>query len=587
MRWKREQMRLMARQVAGCRWSEESSREIIHVNFLSLYQRTVLRNLVTQEPRVMLSTDIRKMKPAVSAMETWFNKDIRRMRLADSLQIVTQSALYGIGIMKVGIADPATAALRGWALDAGQPYALPVDYGNWVWDVHAFHPEECSFMGHRFRVPLEAVKGDRHYSKYRKDLVASDDPRFNVEGDERINVLGRGYYGADEEIEDMIDLWEIYVPAHNCIITLPEDAMTGVTAPAHGGRPSALCEQNWVGDESGPYEILSMENVLGNLEGKGPMQDLLDMHLPLNAITRKLFRQALRQKSNTIVRKGSDGDIKRIAESDDGDIIPLDNPQDVTRIEQGGANALALQFLTQMKELFSWFAGNLDVMGGLSPQGQTATQEKLLNQNSSGGIIDMQLKTQVMVTGVIRKLLYLHWHHPTNVMKTRYEPEGLPDMGIERQVHPWPASGQRDLVRDGNWEDIDLKIDAYSLTHTTPQAEAQALTEFITKIYMPMAQIAQQKGVDLDFAVFAEKYGRYMNIPDLGEVLKIGEPMPPEQEAGGGGEAGPQPAPETTTHLRQNMPGRTTQGDAINRMNTLAGMNTGGNQSTKNGQPAR
>ena len=441
MRWRREQIKAMARQVAGCRWSEHSSRETIHVNLLALYQKTVLRNIVTQEPQTSFRTDNMQMKPVASAFEPWFNKEIIKMKLGPSLAMCAQAGLYGFAAMKVGLADPGRAALRGWADRAGYPFAAPVSYDDWVWDYHATCPEECAFMGHRFRVPLEAVKGSTHYNKYRKELAASEEQRFNVEGDERLYVEGRGYYGSDEEVEDMVDLWEFWIPQHNVIITLPHDGMTGVTATSHGGAPTPLCEQQWVGDDSGPYEILSYENVIGNLEPKGPIMDLLDLHLPINRDVRKLFRESGNYKSVTVLRKGNDGDTERVRESIDQGLLPLDDPQGVQRLEMNGPSALMLQFVMQMKELFSWFSGNLDVMGGLSPQGRTATQEKLLNANSSGGIQDMQLKFGTFTTNVVKKIAWLHYHHPHLVMESTYEPAGLPEYAQPRELHPWHQAG--------------------------------------------------------------------------------------------------------------------------------------------------
>src|SRR5207253_10472217 len=63
----------------------------------------------------------------------------------------------------------------------------------------------------------------------------------------------------------------------------------------------------------------------------------------------------------------------------------------VTQIVQSGQTLQILSVVCdQLKQLFSSQAGNLDIMGGLSPQSKTAHQDAMLNQNSSQSIADMQ-----------------------------------------------------------------------------------------------------------------------------------------------------------------------------------------------------
>lgn len=577
----RSERKAAVRQYAGAHWSEEASKEKVHVNLLSLYVSVVSRNLIAKAPRVMMSTYDRASKSTVAAMQDWANKEIEHINLANTLQRVVLDALFSIGICKVALATPGDAASLAWNVQAGSPIASRVDLDDFVYDIHARDFSEVSFIGHRYRVPLDTVRDSKLYNKSRKNLTASNDHRFNQEGDERVNVLNRGYVGDDEEMEDMVDLWEVYVPRHRCIYTLHEDCLSGASAPQYGGQVEALREQDWIGPDTGPYHILGYGTIPGNCMPKGPIQDLIDLHLPLNLIMRKLIRQAERQKDLTLVQRGGDGDAERYRNANDGELVPTDNPANAKQVSMGGPNQVMFQFFLQLKDLFSWMAGNLDIMGGLSPQAKTATQDSMLDKNSTRAIADMQERTIAFSASVLKAMGWFWWHDPMKIMRSTYQVPGMPDTSAERYVYPAGHPDPSVQRRDGNWEDMDLKVDPYSMQHQTPQQRAGDLMKIVTSVYMPMAQIAQQQGVGFDFNAFIEIMSGYMDMPDMQRILATQEKPKEESAQGGGGggggqEAGPGPAETTRTYVRENMPGRTRQGNDMNMMNALAGVDAGG-----------
>ncbi len=565
---------------AGPNWGEINS-QISYVNLLSLYVSIVSRKLIANNPRVLLSTFSRQDKPAVTAMNTWVNKEIEGMRLANTLQRIVLDALFSVGICKVSLATPSDSALGAWNVQAGQPYAQRVDLDDFAYDHHARDFSEASFTAHRYRVPLSTVRDDsKNYNKSRKSLTASTDERFNTQGDERINVLGRGYWGNDEEIEEMVDLWEVYCPRHKCVYTLSEDNLTGVTAPGHGGKPEPLREQDWIGPDSGPYKFLGYLTVPGNAMPKGPIMDLIDLHVSANRIMRKLIWSAENMKDVLILPKGADGDIERIRNSMHGDIVGMDRPQEAKNVVMNGPNQMLWQFFGELKGLFSWLAGNLDIMGGLSPQAKTATQDTMLDRNSTEGIGHMQDKTVSFTSDIIESLCWYYWHDPQKVMKTQYTLPGMPEMSIQRKVAPWNSPDPRALKRQGNWEDLDVKVDPYSLSHTTPQQRASDLMKIATQLYMPGAELFKSQGIMLDLNMFIAKMGEYTDNPDWVDLL--GAAPPPQEEPGpSSGDIGPRPAQTERTYNRTNTPGRTREGNDMMLQNALAGMDGGG---ASNGQ---
>ncbi len=582
----RENRLNMVREYVGRNWSEEGTRRTVPVNLLALYVSVVGRALIAKAPRLMLSTFNRQAKPTVNAMQTWANQEIEETKLANTLQRIVVDALFSIGIVKVALASPADSAHVAWTLSAGQPFAERVDLDDFVYDVHARDFNEVGWIGHRYRTPRRAAV--EMLGRKAKGLQSSPDRQFNEQGDERIYMLGRGYQAGDfEEYEDMVDLWEVYLPRDRVVVTLPDDYLIGAQASDSGG---ALLQQPWIGPDTGPYAILGFGTVPGNAMPKGPMQDLLDLHEAVNRTFRKIVRAIDRTKEVAAVQGGAQEDGGRIIHADDGDMVTVNRPEAIKQLVFGGQHAQPLMLLANaFKDLFSWQAGNLDIMGGLSPQSKTATQDRMLNENSSRAITDLQERTTEFVAHVLKKMCW-YWHNdPVKVQKTSHSIPGMPNHSIQRNVHPRNAMdhlGRPHLLRrDGRFEDLGIKVDPYSLKHSTPESRMATLNQVMQQVVLPLMPILQQQGIGLDINAYLQKIALLMDMPDLVDVLTIQEP--PQQGEGSPGRGVPEapqmPNQTERTYTRQNMPGRTRQGNDLNLANALQGVNPGGAQ--RNGQP--
>jgi hypothetical protein len=574
----REERREMVRQYVGQHWSEEGTGEKVTVNLISLYVSVVGRNLIAKNPRVMLSTFDRQNKPAVSAMQTWCNSEIVRMKLQNTMKRVVLDGLFSLGICKVALATPADSASVAWNLVAGQPFAERVDLDDFVFDMHARDFCECSFIGHRYRVPIDVVKDSALYTNARLSLEPSFDAAFNVQGDERISMLGRSYYGqGTEEFEDMIDLWEVYLPRHRLVVTLVDSSLSGpmgagVTGP--NSTPGPLRVQKWLGSDGGPYHFLQYGTVPGNAMPKAPIQDLVDLHDATNRMYRKAIRQGERQKEILAVAGGAMEDGNRVMQASDGDIIRVDNPERSQTRVFGGHNQQNLALGTHLKDVFGWIAGNLDMMGGLAPQSKTLGQDQMLAQNASRAVADMQDTTVDYTADVLKSLCWYWWHDPFKVMKTKAQLPGLPDMGIQRQVTP------QQRMR-GRFEELEIEIDPYSMQHSTPQSRLAALNQIVQGIITPMMQFLQQQGVSFDVNAYLQKVAAYADMPDLVDIVTIQEPPHPDLQASGGAPPeAPKPAETTRNYVRHSAGADNQQSRGADFMNQLA---AGANQ--PNGQP--
>lgn len=583
LRYPRQERFNAVRQYVGKHWSEEGASKEVPLNLIGAYVSIVGRKLIAHNPRVLLSTWNKKAKPTVKTMEDWANQEIEDLNLANTLQRIVIDALFSVGIAKVSLATPADAALAGWNLKAGEPCCERIDLDDFVFDHHARDFSEVSFIGHRFRAPLDVIKSSKIYSKDRKELVAEPDKIYNLEGDERIGMLGRTTVGGEEEFEDYVDLWEIYLPRHRVVVTLCEDQLTssmtseGKLDKSYG---KALRIQKWLGPDSGPYHILGFGVVPGNTMPKAPIQDLIDLHEAVNRILRKLIRQADRQKELTGVKYGTeDGD--RIMNANDGDIVRSNDPAGITPFKSGGVDQALFQFFLAMKELFSWLSGNLDIMGGLSPQAKTAHQDAMLNQNSTATVGEMQQRTVDFSACVVESLCW-YWHHdPSTVQKSEFSLPGLPGISSMRRVFPNHPKHfdprhpefrrKKAMVRSHAFEHMKIQVDPYSMQHQTPQERLAALNQVVAQIYLPMAQMAKEQGINLDLNAYFTKIGKLTDDPDLQDLLTIQEPPAPDAAgAGGGGDSGPGKPTQTSREYVRRSVGGTPQGKQQDLMQQLA-----------------
>lgn len=581
LRAAREERREMVRQGAGRHWGEEGTNERVPVNLISLYQKIVIRSLIAKNPRVLLTTFRTPFRPVVHAMQDYVNNSIERMNLSETLERIAYDSLYSIGIGKVSLAAPSDAATASWNIKAGEAVASRVDLDDFVFDPHARDFQSASWIGHRYRAPLDVIRSDQSFSRHRKELTASLDEPYNQEGDERIRMLGAGYVaGMGDELEDHVDLWEIYLPRHRLIITLPDSYLSG-SPPAE-----PLREQRWIGPECGPYYPLCMGIVPGSAMPKAPIMDLIDLHEAANRSFRKIVRSIDRIKEMTAVQGGAEEDGNRIINADDGDAIRVDNPQNIQQFVTGGSalqSVLAGAML--FKDTFSYHAGNLDTLGGLSAQAATAHQEELLNQNASSIVAGMQDTFVRMTSKMTSGLCWYWWNDPRKVHEAVYQIPSMPSMQATRSIFPWNGSGnpsdQRGgLYRNTPFSDLMVKVDPYSLPHQSPQQRLASINQVVQQVIIPMMPMMQQQGINFDIHAYLQKVASYMDCPDLSDILTIREVTP--SPAGSSGNDS-RMAPNTTrTNIRENRSTATREASDRNLMTSALGVDTGGAQ--KNGQ---
>src|SRR6185369_2203665 len=236
------------------------------------------------------------------------------------------------------------------------------------------------------------------------------DINYNHDGTERTSAIGRGHtYGYDEDLVDMVDLWELYLPQERVVKTFSETDLTGPSSAWEGNKPIPLGEQRWIGPDSGPYPILGFFYIPDNIFPIGPVLPLVNLHEHANKNFRKLARQAERLKKNPVCDSSDPQFGSALVKANDGDAVPVNGAGTVQEIIQGGADPNLVQWNNIVIDNFMKHGGNLLTMGGLAAQAGTLGQEEILAQQSNGQIASMYDASAGCACKIADNMLWYYW----------------------------------------------------------------------------------------------------------------------------------------------------------------------------------
>lgn len=536
------------RQYVGKHYSDNGTALKVPINLIELAVNIYARGLVPRVPQVLVTTFIQRLKPTAALLELALNWLLKQIRFEASLGRAVKDALFSMGVMKVGLETTQQVEVQGVFHDYGQPFADAIDLDDWVHDMRARTFEAVAFAGNMYRLPLDFVKESPEFKNVDK-LVATSSDTVNLEegGSETVaNISGKSTIDMDE-YRPYVELWDIWLPLENLLITVPVD-----------NEELLLRVEEWTGPEGGPYHLLGFAGVPGQIMPLPPVAMWRDIHTLSNILFRKLGRQAERQKGVLGVQSSAAKDGEAILHADDGDVVTVDSPEAMKEFKFGGVDQVNLAFLIQMMDKFSWLAGNLDALGGLSAMSETLGQDKMMVENASSRIKEMQGRTATFTRYVVEDLgLYL-WEDPLIELPLI---KRVPGTDIEVPVMFSPEA------REGDYFDFALRISPYSMQDQTPGQRLQTIASIFDRFVAPaMGQMAEQ-GVVLDYEALFKMVAKYADLPELLDILVFEEPRvdstAPQQAA--------MAANTNRTYTRVNRPGGTRPGRDMATVQALLG----------------
>lgn len=532
------------RQYVGSHYGKDGSDKHVPTNMIELAITIYLRQLAARAPQVMVSTGVDELKPFAANMALAINQLPDELGLAKTFRRLTLEAMVGLGVAKVGLCE-SEHHVDGH--DAGQPFVDVVSLDDYFVDMSAKTRGAIQYEGNDYWLDLDTARGmvDGHGG-----LEPDDHTVHGDQGEPRAEGVSADE-GADM-FRDKVWLRDVWIPRTRQVLT-------------YGVKSHRILRVvDWDGPEHGPYYPLEYNDVPGNLLPLPPASLWLDIHELANVLFRKLGLQASAKKTVAAFQGGNDEDVERLKKAKDGEGIRYSG-QPPAQITVGGIDAPTLAFFLQARDLFSYFAGNLDSMGGLSPVSDTGVQDRLVSEAAGARMDAMKSITTEFAKDIFKALAWYEWTDPVRERVIQKSVEGT-DIVLERV---WSEE-----TREGDFLDFNLDIDPYSMEDDTPASRLQKIGQVWERFIIPAMPMIQAQGGSVDVRKLMEVLSKLANVDELRELIVFGEPIPGDPQQGGSGAPSFKPANTTRTYERVNRPGATRSGkdDAMSRILMGAGV---------------
>lgn len=513
------------REYVGSHYAEGGTDEKVPVGFLKLAIDIYVRLLAPQAPRALITTKQYGLKPTAADLELAVNEIPEEIHLADTMRRLVTEALFSVGILKIGLHTVGEVLGHKY----GESFVDVITLDDFFLDMAAKRFDQIQFCGNDYWPLYEDACEDLGCDR---DEIQADD--HALQGEDGVPQAGSISIDTNaQEFKKRLWLRDTWLPKERLFLT---HAVT---------TKKLLRTIEWEGPETGPYPILGYSVVPGNLLPLAPVSMWRDLNELANALFRKLGKQADAEKTVQGFPGGNEEAVLAFQAATDGDGI-LYSGGKPELLKAGGINNSTLMFFLQCRDLYSYFAGNLDSLGGLAPMTETVGQDKLLNEAAGAQLRDMAGKTIDLMREVFRSLAWYEWHDP---VKSRVLEKKLPGADTSILVD-WNRE-----TRQGDFDVYDLDIDVFSMQDNSPSLRLRKLGMILQQYVFPLMPAIQEQGGQLDVQKILKDVSKYADAPEVSEWITFVQDV--ESQKGGQPRA---PMNTTRTSVRVGKPGMTEQG---------------------------
>ena len=484
------------------------------LNVYNLALRIYQRRMISGDPLVNIRSRSPEARTGAHNLSLACKQLFREINLKETMKEVVHQGLESVGIVKVAVTIKAMDESLGILHDAEQPFCDPILLEDFAYDTNAKRWEEVDWCGDRYRVPLDDLLNDPTWDQ---EVVATMDTKESRQdedlrqspGEESVQRMGVRDSVFRDDLRQYVTVWDIWLPREKLLITIPDGQ----------GQPLRVTE--WEGPEKGPYHLLCFDPIPGNIMPVSPGGHLESLAKLLNRAIRKLGNQLDRQKTNSTITPAAAnaGDDKTIQDCQDGDVLQLMDPKNTGVIHSGGIDQQSYAFTQGLISLFSWLGGNLDSLGGLASNADTASQQEMENAGANSLIDELSDKFSGFLQGVMTDLA---WYIHSDKHGKRKFIKRLPGTDWETTVDWGPEERTQDFFL------FEFEVDAFSLHARTPEQRLRAIMDLIPRVTQ-MAQakmLLSQVGDELDTEALWRLITRYTGLTELSELIRSsGEPI--------------------------------------------------------------
>lgn len=514
----RKHRTLAVREMATKFFTGDDSGPANPYNMLELAYKIHVTQLSPSRPRVAIRASRNEHRAVGAKLETATNHVLKRIEFGQTVRQLVSEAMFSTGVLlKVGMqSEGLPDRLRNGSL-WDIPYASVVDIDHMVLDMEQSSIEEITYIGNTgMRVPMGFLEQVEEYDQSVVRQMAEEE-RYTVTADgtqATSDMLGRP---AHQDFVKIAHIAEIYLPLTNQMVVLAHSG-------SHGrfmNKPLAVYD--WEGPPGGPFTLLAFNQLPGHVMGYAPSMTWVALNEMINRLIVKLWHQGRNQKNILAVMGGGQSDANKVTQARDGEAISLTGGGAVEERAFRGVDGQSMAFLMTLVNHAKWQWGNLDALGGLSPQARTLGQDELLHASASQRIVDMQRQVERAIRKGMEKVAWYMWHDPAIHLEFARRVEGAPSVEINSE---WVGG-----MPHGQFFEHEIDIAPFSQTTATPQSRANTLMQILQSVVLPILPQLQQQGKSLDFEAMFKTLGRDLDLPEL-ESMIIGminpEDMPGE-----------------------------------------------------------
>lgn len=449
------------------------------INLIFNTIRAIVPNLVMKNPINKLETKIVAQKMYGELLGLAINQVEQDIDLKEILRAWIVSALFGWGIVKVGLAASGEMLQFGdTKVDPGQVYVELVDLDDFVIDPICTSLRKATFMGSRIQLPRQIMLDTDGYDH---DLVNNlPHARYTTDGNRVEDISKQGISTMEmNTLQDLVDVVELWVPEADALVTIPD--------PMQSTTDKYLRLADYNGPKEGPYVDLSFTPpVQNNPYPVAPVSIWYDIHRMANRIFKKVMDQADRQKDMLLYNPAQADEAEDIRTGSDGDAIACTNPKDIQVISYGGQNRNNEVMLQEMQVWYNYMSGNPDQASGNIPSvakgKETATRSQILQSNAQISIEDARNILYDKAAKISEKVgWYLHTDPMINLPLTKRKTGG-------EQIQLWLTPEQR----QGDFLNFTFKLVARSMSRLDPTIKSKRILEFATSVVPAMMASAMQ-----------------------------------------------------------------------------------------------
>jgi hypothetical protein len=494
--------------------------------------RTLLPQLVIPSLRHVIETPYLPARQYAQSLGLALSLYDKKQRMPSILRCVIMDALHNIGIMKTGLeAGGDVLSLENeeegnTKIDVGEIYTERISFDDFVADPDSreYLYLDARFIGNKIRVPRRVLLDS---GKYKKDIVERL-PRNNsntVNEKKTANLtMGNINIGENADLEDIVEICELWVPSANSIVTIPGDF--------DYEAKDYLRVAPYFGVKEGPYTFLSLTIPVPDQPLPVPlMRVLFQLEMAVNRMAVKISMQADRQKDILAYKASEVENAKKVVDASDGEAISMDDPSAINKISLGGQENSNVEHLNMLMSEFNMLASNVETLSGVSSAAKSATAANLLDKNASICLSDMQNAVYDASAQEARKRTYLIHTNPMlnellskrvmNAGQMQIGPTGVPQW----VTPPTIEEVQFNLTpedRSGDFLDLVFKVEPESegrMDSKTRLQQEQMFCQQILPAVAGAAQICQTLGIPFDASQMLWHMAQDMGITWLDSVL--------------------------------------------------------------------